>query len=294
MRGIDSSMQAHDGALDVQIVAIGRASSGLSSAPARTKTTCGRGSASLNKCVPQVGQKRRRMTAPLSATLRNSRVSPDTTSALVRNAVLTAPPPAPKYWHTRHQQTLVAIGSAAISKRTPPHKQPPVTSMRRPFQRNRLRSRLNPIGPGLVAPSIEFQAFGRLLQPIAGSFDRSASVNSTWRRVAFPGDAISDSRQISLRIARSRRRSREKSFSIGLSPAHPKPSMLSVRSCSSARPASPGARGDVPASSPPFGRFEIRPPGQRGRSRRAGGRPSRDPLCRFVRRNRIGGVRAAR
>jgi hypothetical protein len=37
--------------------------------PARTKMRCGRASASLNRCTPQVGQKRRCILLPLSATL---------------------------------------------------------------------------------------------------------------------------------------------------------------------------------------------------------------------------------
>jgi len=60
---------AQEGARAVQITASGRAISGSSRLPARTKTKCGRDSASLNRWVPQTGQKRRCMRLPLSATL---------------------------------------------------------------------------------------------------------------------------------------------------------------------------------------------------------------------------------
>ena len=68
-RGAASSMQAHVGALDVQMVIAGLASSGSSKVPTRTKIKCGRGSAALNSGVPQCGQKRRCIRLPLSATL---------------------------------------------------------------------------------------------------------------------------------------------------------------------------------------------------------------------------------
>ena len=59
-RGRSASMHAHDGALLAQIVADGRAISRSSRVPARTKIRCGRASASLNRWVPQDGQKRAR------------------------------------------------------------------------------------------------------------------------------------------------------------------------------------------------------------------------------------------
>jgi hypothetical protein len=62
-------MQAQPGALDVQMVIAGFASSGSSNVPTRTKIKCGRASASLNNGVPQLGQNRRCMRLPLSATL---------------------------------------------------------------------------------------------------------------------------------------------------------------------------------------------------------------------------------
>ena len=60
-------MQAHVGAEDTQIVALGLAICGLSSVPLRTKIKCGRDSASLNIGVPQVGQNRLCIAVPLSA-----------------------------------------------------------------------------------------------------------------------------------------------------------------------------------------------------------------------------------
>ena len=50
--------------LEVQIVSVGAATSRSSSAPARTKIRCGRCSASLNRAVPHLGQKRRCMVEP--------------------------------------------------------------------------------------------------------------------------------------------------------------------------------------------------------------------------------------
>jgi len=69
IRGAASSMQAHVGALAVQMVIAGFASSGSSNVPTRTKIRWGRASASLNSGVPQRGQKRRCIRLPLSATL---------------------------------------------------------------------------------------------------------------------------------------------------------------------------------------------------------------------------------
>jgi hypothetical protein len=69
-------MQAHDGALAVQIVASGQGTSVSSKVPARTNIRCGRESASLNRCVPHDGQKRLCILLPLSAMLTKSRVSP--------------------------------------------------------------------------------------------------------------------------------------------------------------------------------------------------------------------------
>ena len=62
-------MHAQLGALAVQIVIAGFASSGSSNVPTRTKIRCGRTSASLKSGVPHAGQKRRCILLPLSATL---------------------------------------------------------------------------------------------------------------------------------------------------------------------------------------------------------------------------------
>src|SRR2546429_185011 len=100
------SMQAQVGALLVQIVLLGRTTSGSSSAPARMKTRVGRDSDALKRWVPQTGQKRRCILLPLSATLSKSRSSPVTLTAADLNAAPTVGPPAPIFWHTLHQQTL--------------------------------------------------------------------------------------------------------------------------------------------------------------------------------------------
>jgi hypothetical protein len=112
--GIRSSMHAQLGACETQIVVAGLAISRSSRVPLRTNTRCGRASAALNTCVPQVGQKLRCITLPLSATLRKSRSSPLTTIASLAKHVFTVALPAPMYWHTRHQHTRVTIGAALI------------------------------------------------------------------------------------------------------------------------------------------------------------------------------------
>lgn len=108
-------MHAHRGALAVQIVAAGWARSGSSKVPTRTNTRCGRDSASLNICVPQTGQNRRCILLPLSAVLTKSRNSPVTDNPSDGKQVLTAAFPVAKYWHTRHQQSRVMIGSASVA-----------------------------------------------------------------------------------------------------------------------------------------------------------------------------------
>ena len=85
-----------------------------SSVPARTKIRCGRESAALNMGVPHSGQNRRRMSLPLSATLRYSVNRPSTLSASLAKHTFTVPLPAARYWQTRHQQTRVTIGAALI------------------------------------------------------------------------------------------------------------------------------------------------------------------------------------
>ena len=127
-------MHAQRGADDVQIVIAGSARFGSSIVPTRTKTRCGRDSASLKSAVPHDGQNRRRIELPLSATLRYVRVSPVTVSASVRKHALTVPLPAPIYWHSLHQHTRVTIGRCELSQRTAPQRHRPVIVIDSPAQ----------------------------------------------------------------------------------------------------------------------------------------------------------------
>jgi len=120
-------MQAQRGALDVQMVIAGLARFGSSKLPTRTKIKCGRASASLNKGVPQVEQKRRCIWLPLSAMLAKSVVFPTTLNAAARKQAPTVPLPAPRYWQSRHQQMRVVIGGSSLSQRTAPQRHPPVS-----------------------------------------------------------------------------------------------------------------------------------------------------------------------
>jgi hypothetical protein len=104
--------------------------------PARTKIRCGRDSASLKRCVPQVGQKRRCILLPLSATLWKSRVSPRTEISVDGKQTDTAAFPAAIYWQRRHQQRRAVRGSALVSYRTAPQRHPPVIT-EAPPQRQR-------------------------------------------------------------------------------------------------------------------------------------------------------------
>ena len=94
--------------------------------PARTKIRCGRDSASLKRCVPQVGQKRRCILLPLSATLWKSRVSPRTEISADGKQTDTAAFPVAIYWQRRHQQRRAVRGSAFVSYRTALQRHPPV------------------------------------------------------------------------------------------------------------------------------------------------------------------------
>ena len=120
-------MQAQLGALDVQIVIAGLARFGSSKVPTRTKTRCGRASASLKSGVPQFAQKRRCIRLPLSATLEKSLIFPATLNPAVRKQAPTVPLPAPRYWQSRHQHTRVTIGGSTLSHLTAPHRHLPVT-----------------------------------------------------------------------------------------------------------------------------------------------------------------------
>ena len=104
----------------------GRPISGSSRAPARTTTKSGRHVASLNGGVPHVGQKRRRITLPLSALLMYSVVEPEISRLLLANMRLIEALPDDTYWQSLHQQAprrnrwtveLEANGSAEASTR---------------------------------------------------------------------------------------------------------------------------------------------------------------------------------
>jgi hypothetical protein len=105
----------------------GRPIAGSSNAPARTAMRLGRLSASLNKGVPHFGQKRRRMTLPLSAVLMYSLVSPDILKVSILKIALIEALPEDRYWQSLHQQARVAIGSWSNWNRTAPQKHLPVT-----------------------------------------------------------------------------------------------------------------------------------------------------------------------
>lgn len=108
-----SSIQAHVGACEVQIVIAGRAISGSFSVPTRMNIRCGRDSASLNKWTPQTGQKRRCILLPLSAVLEKSAREPSMTTQSRAKQAFTLPLPAPRYWQSRHQHMRVTMGAAA-------------------------------------------------------------------------------------------------------------------------------------------------------------------------------------
>ena len=110
-----ASQQAQAGAMSVQITALGRTRLVSSSVPALRNTRCGRDSASLNRCVPHSGQKRRCIRLPLSARLAKSFRPPDTDSPCEGKQTLTAALPVAKYWQTRHQQSRDRIVSAGVS-----------------------------------------------------------------------------------------------------------------------------------------------------------------------------------
>jgi hypothetical protein len=126
-------MNPQAGAEAVQMTLAGRPISGSSNAPARTMIRSGRLSASLNKGVPHFGQKRRRMTLPLSAVLMYSLVSPDIVKLSVPKIALTDALPEDRYWQSLHQHARVAIGSWSNWNRTAPQKHLPVTRFAIPW-----------------------------------------------------------------------------------------------------------------------------------------------------------------
>ena len=122
-------MHAHAGAESVQIVVAGCTELGSSSVPARRINKWGRDSAALVTGVPQRSQNWRCIRLPLSAKLTKSRKGPVIATAPAGNTTLTVPLPAARNWQSRHQQTRVAMGSAATVYRTAPHRHPPVLVM---------------------------------------------------------------------------------------------------------------------------------------------------------------------
>ena len=100
---------------------VGLTDEGSSSVPTRTTVNCGRADELANSDEPQVGQNRRRMVLPLSAVLVYSLVGPSMSRAAVGTMMLTVPLAA-RCWQSRHQQILVATGSAERRKRTAPQR----------------------------------------------------------------------------------------------------------------------------------------------------------------------------
>jgi hypothetical protein len=88
----------------------------------------GRFSASLNNGVPHLGQKRRRITLPLSAVLTYSLTSPVILKLSVLKIALIDALPDERYWQSLHQQARVVTGIWSNWNRTAPQKHRPVTS----------------------------------------------------------------------------------------------------------------------------------------------------------------------
>ena len=107
---------------------VGRTEEGSSSVPTRTAVTCGLADEFANRGDPHLGQKRCVISLPLSAVLANSLNCPEISIAAVGRSTFTMPL-ADMCWQSRHQQTLVASGSAERRKRTAPQRQCPVLSV---------------------------------------------------------------------------------------------------------------------------------------------------------------------
>jgi len=90
---------------------VGRTEEGSSKVPARTTVNCGRADELADSWQPQLGQKRCRISFPLLAVLVNSLSCPEISSAAVGTSILTVPL-ADMCWQSRHQQILIASGSA--------------------------------------------------------------------------------------------------------------------------------------------------------------------------------------
>ncbi|MCF3947443.1 hypothetical protein L2A60_12220 [Acidiphilium iwatense] len=127
--GSSESTKPQEGEDAVQIKFSGRPISGSSNAPTRTTIRFGRDSDSLNNGVPHLGQKRRRMTLPLSALLTYSLTSPVISKASVLNIALIDALPEDRYWQSLHQQARTATGLFSDWNRTTPQKHRPVTNV---------------------------------------------------------------------------------------------------------------------------------------------------------------------
>src|SRR5258708_32435871 len=117
------------GADAVQMNPAGRPISGSSNAPARTTMRSGWPSASLNNGVPHLGQKRRRITLPLSAVLTYSLTSPGILKLSVLKIALMDALPDEGYWQTLDQQARVPTGRWSNWNWTAPQRQRPVTGL---------------------------------------------------------------------------------------------------------------------------------------------------------------------
>nr|WP_245505810.1 hypothetical protein [Rhizobium sullae] len=82
--------------------------------------------ASLNIWVPQVGQKRRRIIWPLSATLAYSESSPLIAISPLAKTTLMEALPQERYWQSLHQQARLRIGALDTSNWAAPQKHRPV------------------------------------------------------------------------------------------------------------------------------------------------------------------------
>jgi hypothetical protein len=107
---------------------VGCTEDGSSSVPTRTAVTSGLVEEFANRGDPHFGQNRCRILFPLSALLANSLSCPEISSAAEGTSMFTKPL-ADMRWQSRHQQTLVASGSAERRKRTAPQRQCPVLSV---------------------------------------------------------------------------------------------------------------------------------------------------------------------
>ena len=113
MRSSPESRQAQVGALELQMLAVGRIDDGLSSVPTRTTVKPWRPVEFAKSWLPQVRQKRRRTSLPLSALRVYSASVPWTSTLSVGNIALAVPLPA-RCWQSLHQHMRDATGSALI------------------------------------------------------------------------------------------------------------------------------------------------------------------------------------